>query len=138
MAKPLNIISLDILKTRTKLINKMKELISTKSSILIDNTNLSADDRKKLIDVLNSEGVRSIYTIRAIVIERSAEDSYRSNCYRYYLNYKTDTKFIPDRIYKCIMKQSFDIPDIESEDIDLIESVVPGHPNDQTYYFYYR
>ena len=65
------------------------------------------------------------------------QDSYRLNCYRLYKNYLIDTKFVPERVYK-MMRARYVPPSTEDEDIDLVETVVPGVPLDYAYLFYYR
>lgn len=131
------ILSLDVLGTRPRLYARMRDVIAERQTMLIDNTSLSSDDRNKLINVLEDEGVRSEYVVRVIHVQRSMQDSYRLNCYRLYKNYLTDTKFVPERVYK-MMRARYVPPSTEDEDIDLVETVVPGVPLDYAYLFYYR
>jgi len=136
-SKHITVLSLDNLKTRPRLYGEMKNIIYARQSMIIDNTSLSSDDRTKLIQILEDCGCRSEYVVRVILIKRNMEDSYRLNCYRLYRNHYTDSKFIPHRVYK-MMRAKLVEPNIDSEDIDIIDEVVPGDPNDIAYYFHYE
>lgn len=131
------ILSLDNLKTRAKLEKQIKDAILNNYTIIVDNTSLSKSDRSKLINILNSEKVRSKYVVRVLLLNKNIYDSHHMNCYRYYLNYKTNPKFVPEHVYK-MMRARYEDPSTESEDIDVIERIDPGHPIDMAYYFYYK
>jgi bifunctional polynucleotide phosphatase/kinase len=133
---PITIVSLDNLKTRPKLYRSMKDVISKRQSLLVDNTSLSRADRTKLINILKEEKCRSEYIVRVVFVNRSMEDAYRLNCYRLYKNYKLDTKFVPERVYK-MMRARYQMTSVEAEDVDIADVVSPGHPLDFAYYFHY-
>jgi DNA 3'-phosphatase len=133
----LDIVSLDNYNgSRPRLINRIKELAISRSSMIIDNTSLSSSDREKIISVLDLKNVRQYYTVRVILVASSISASYKSNCYRFYKNYKHDSKFIPDYVYR-MMRSRYDEPDSMTEDIDIIDIVNPCNPVDYAYQFFY-
>lgn len=136
-SKRIHILSLDELKTRPKLYAEMHKIIYKRETMLIDNTNLSSDDRDKLIQILKDDGCRNDYVVRAICVQRTLEESYRLNCYRFYKTYTVDNKFIPLHVYK-MMGAKFSQPNTEMEDIDIVELVEPGDPIDIANIFHFE
>jgi bifunctional polynucleotide phosphatase/kinase len=132
----IKILSLDELKTRTKLEKQMKLCIANNYTMILDNTSLSKSDREKLINLLIYQNVREKYTVRAIVLNKNIDESFHMNCYRYLLNYKTNPKFVPEFVYK-MMRAKYDEPNTKSENIDVIDHVNPGKPMEIEYYFHY-
>lgn len=130
--KRIVIVSLEIIKTKSKMNNLIDDSIKNGSSIIIDNTNIDMKSRSELIDhVKNTK-----YYIRAIYMSTSLDRCIHNNYYRYYKKYSTDSKFIPIIVYRTMFKK-LKIPSIEYEKIDKVEIIPPFIPLDIEYFYYF-
>jgi bifunctional polynucleotide phosphatase/kinase len=130
-----NCLSLDIIKSKPKMLNMIKDFASRCNSIIIDNTNLDIITRSSLIKLVKD--IKDIYYVRIINIDTSLDRCIHNNYYRYYKNYKTDPKFIPDFVYK-MMANKYVIPTLDENNlIDKIDVIKPGIPLDIKYIYYY-
>ena len=104
------------------------EHLSNNNKIVIDNTNLSINSRKQIIDVANKFN----YKIRCFAMETSYNDSMHNNYYRAYVS---DRELISSTAYK-FMKKNYSLP-TTLEGIDKIEAVSHNFTNtfEYTYYF---
>lgn len=109
-------INQDILKTKAKCLKMYENFLVNNKSVVIDNTNLSKEQRKVYLDLAKAHNVkcRCIHftTVRDICIHNS-----------YYRNYITNgsTKPIPNMVYN-MMNKKFQSPDI-SEGFYQIDKV---------------
>lgn len=123
-SKKINIVSLDALKTRPKLKKEIEKYLNLRETVIIDNTSPTPQDRKKLINILDGTGFRSSYNVRVVFVNRNREDSFKLNCYRYYVSYMKDKsiKFVPELVYKMIGK-TIETPNVEKEGIDVLDVI---------------
>jgi hypothetical protein len=123
-SKKINIVSLDALKTRPKLKKEIEKYLNLRETVIIDNTSPTPQDRKKLINILDGTGLRSSYNVRVVFVNRNREDSFKLNCYRYYVSYMKDKsiKFVPELVYKMIGK-TIETPNVEKEGIDVLDVI---------------
>jgi bifunctional polynucleotide phosphatase/kinase len=126
-------VSLDQLKTKNKMFKLIKAQANKNVSILVDNTNLEPETRAEIIDIVKT--INKKYYVRAIHVNTSMERCLHNDYYRYYVNYRTDPKLVPEFVYK-IMRKKFVKPSLD-EKIDLVQTVVPGVPMDIAYFYYY-
>lgn len=123
------IINRDKLKTIDKCIKKTKEALKLKVNLIIDNTNPSALDRKKFIDL----GRKYSYKITVILFELPFELIKHNNYYRYF---HKNGQYIPNVAYN-IFKSRYEKPKY-SEHIDRIieiDSIVNEDLHYLKYYF---
>lgn len=131
--RKMTILSQDALGSKSNLYKHLKKSADLNHSIIIDNSNLKAQDRLDLIDLVDL--VSTKYKIRIIQVLRSLDESYHLNCLRYFRNYKTDTKFVPMFVYK-MMDSKFDTPSrSESDRIDRIDRLIAPSPIDEDLIF---
>jgi bifunctional polynucleotide phosphatase/kinase len=112
-----------------KYFNKFfNECMDNNYNIVIDNTNLSIDSRKKIIYPAKKNG----YKIRAFVMDSPYDQCIHNNFYR---AYTTDRELIPLSAYK-FMKNKFNYP-TQNEGIDSIEKIKHSFVNtlEYTYFF---
>lgn len=126
-------ISLDILGSKSKMFNLIKKTACDGKNMIIDNTNLSKKIRNEIINTVS--GINNKYFIRIMHINSSYDRSLHNNYYRYYKNYSHDPKFVPEFVYKIMLK-NYDIPTTD-ENVDCIETIEPGVPFDVKYMMYF-
>jgi bifunctional polynucleotide phosphatase/kinase len=132
--KKITLINLDTLKTANKMFNCIKRSVIDKQNIIIDNTNLDIKSRKYIISFVKK--INNNYYVRVIIMNTSPERCIHNNYYRYYTNYEKDNKYVPRFVYN-IMMGKLQIPSIENEQIDLIETKNPNIPLDINYIYYF-
>lgn len=99
-------INQDILKTKAKCMKLYESFLQNKKSVVIDNTNMSKDQRKLYIDVAKKYGIKCrcmhFTTPKEVCIHNS-----------YYRNYMTDglTKAIPNMVYN-MMNKKYEKPEL--------------------------
>jgi bifunctional polynucleotide phosphatase/kinase len=121
-------ISRDMLGTIDKCIKRATDLCSVGSSIIIDNTNPSVDDRKKFINIAKKFN----YKCRCIHVLTDMETSKHNNYNRRYI---TGKNLIPKIVYN-IFKKNFVAPS-KAEGFDEIFNVIPPTPLNLDYTLYY-
>jgi bifunctional polynucleotide phosphatase/kinase len=104
------------------------ECIKNNHNIVVDNTNLSAISRKKIIDPAKKNG----YKIRAFVMDSSYDQCIHNNFYR---AYTTDRELIPLSAYR-FMKNKFSYP-TKNEGIDSIEPIKHDFTNTFEYIYFF-
>lgn len=134
----LDIISLDDLKTKSKFITHLKKSIISKHNIIVDNTNLDIASRKVIIDILKDYDKYNNYYLRIIYVNTPLERCIHNNYYRYLIFcYKTDTKFIPEFVFK-MMNKKLKIPSYEENTrINQIDIITTGIPLTLEYLYYF-
>lgn len=118
------IINQDALKTKSKCLKKMKNLVGLKKNIVIDCTNPSEKSRKVWFDVADSCN----YTVRIIEMTTSCELSKHNN---YYRHVKSNIRLVPDIAYN-IYKKNYEKPK-KSIRVNEIIYVDPSCPDDDIY-----
>lgn len=93
-----SIVSRDKLKQMQKCYNKMDELLKQNKKVLIDNTNLSTDERKPFIDIAKKYKIN----IDAIWMKTSLELAKHNNQYRSLI---TNTTPLPKIVYNVANKR---------------------------------
>lgn len=123
-------VSLDELKTKSKLIKSLKKYISEGKSVVIDNTSPSLESRKLFIDIANKNNVKC----RCIKFETSFDHAFHNNMYRYV---KGDRK-VPIIAYR-IYKKKFNEPELSEGfyQINEINFTLDENFNDPKYFQYY-
>jgi len=132
-----DLVSLDQIKSSTKMTKMIKAAAESElnRTIIIDNTNLEVKKRSELISMVKN--INNDYYVRIIHVDTPFDRCIHNNYYRYYVNYKKDSKFIPDHVYK-MMRNKFVIPTMsENKSIDKIETIKPRTPSDFRYLYYY-
>jgi bifunctional polynucleotide phosphatase/kinase len=133
--KEVSIISLDEIKSKHKMLKTIEDCARDAKSIIIDNTNLDVQTRSDLIKSVKS--VDPEYFVKIILVATPIDRCIHNNFYRYYKNYKTNPKLIPEVVYK-VMNAKFVVPTKEeNNEIDEIETVESGIPLELSYGFYY-
>lgn len=130
----IDVINLDTIKSKPKMINMIKSSVDCKNSLIIDNTNLEVETRSKLIKMV--KGINKNYYVRIIHIDTLFERCLHNNFYRYYINYK-EAKLIPDFVYKMMRKKFVEPTLAENSLIDKIDVVKPNAPTDYKYLYYF-
>lgn len=120
------LLSNDIHKSKFK--KFLEENLSKGDNIVIDNTNLSIESRKKIIDLSNKFN----YKIRCFVMNTSYEESIHNNFYR---AYTSDRELVSLTAYK-FMKKNFSYPK-ENEGIHSIEKISHNFVNTFEYAYYF-
>lgn len=131
----IDVISLDILKSKPKMFNSIKQSANSKNTIIIDNTNLEIITRTELIRIVKA--IDNDYYVRIIHVDTPLERCIHNNLYRYYVNHMNDPKLIPDFVYKMMLKKFVKPSKQENVLIDIVETVSPGVPLDPRYFYYY-
>jgi bifunctional polynucleotide phosphatase/kinase len=111
------IISQDNLKTYSACKKKIHDCIDNEKSIIIDNTNLTYDIRKKYIGLLKNN--RDDYHIRFIYFDLDIKHIIYNNRHRYYFN--SGKNKIPDYVLKS-MHNKMDKPN-NTEDYDILNII---------------
>lgn len=130
-------VSLDTLKSRTRMISIIRESAYCRKTIIIDNTNLSIEKRKELIDIVKK--IDKTYYVRIIHVNTTIERCKHNNLYRYYVNWNNDPKLINDMVYRIMAKQYEKPLKTESKFINQIDEVNEtdlGPPLDPRYFLY--
>lgn len=128
-------ISLDIIRSKPKMMNMIKSCASNGNTMIIDNTNLEVYTRDELI--YTAKGLNKNYYVRIVHIDTPLDRCIHNNYYRYYKNYRTDPKLIPDFVYKS-MSSRYEIPTrFDCHLIDKIDTIRPKIPLDVPYIYYY-
>lgn len=124
------ILSLDILKTKSKMKSMIQQSCHEMSTIIIDNTNLTVESRKEFIDIVKR--IDQNYYVRIIHVDTKYEKCLHNNYYRYYV---THQKLIPDFVYK-MMKKKYEKPNVlENRSIDIVETTNGGSAKDYRYFY---
>lgn len=126
------IINQDILKTKSKCLNKAIECIKNNHSFIIDNTNFNKNIRKEFLNLVNNN-----YTKICINILCDKDISYHNSLYRAYDNYlnQKPISYIPKLVYNIQNKQREE-PDLYEFDKIYNIDFIPPNDNDYFYYFY--
>ena len=75
-----DIVSLDIIKTRKKEYKTINEIINSGKNLVIDNTNITIEERKKYIDIAQQNGYKTVgIYFRSSVDECLKRNSTREN-----------------------------------------------------------
>jgi len=122
------ILSLDILKTKSKFQKSLSNAIQERKNIIIDNTNVDIKNRKTFIDL----GLINNYTVKCIWICTSLKECQHNNHYRFY---KFNGKFIPNVVYNTLLKK-FQEPTLLEGFHKLIKSA-GFYTNDSDYELYF-
>ncbi|VBB18286.1 DNA kinase/phosphatase Pnk1 [Yasminevirus sp. GU-2018] len=130
-----NCVSLDVLKSKPKMLNAIKTSASSSETIIVDNTNLDVETRSSLIKLV--KGIDDDYFVRVICVDTPYDRCLHNNLYRYYVNYKDDPKLVPEFVYKMMIKKFVKPTKDESELIDDVQTVKAGVPVEFEYLFYY-
>jgi predicted kinase len=104
------------------------EYMTNDYDIVVDNTNLSADSRKKIIDQARDKG----YNIRAFVMDITYDQAIHNNFYR---AYTTNRQLIPLSAYQ-FMKNKLDYPN-KCEGIDNVEKINHNFLNTFEYIYFF-
>jgi predicted kinase len=131
----IDVISLDILKSKPKMFNAIKKSANFKNTMIIDNTNLEIVSRSELIRLVKT--INNNYYVRIIHVNTPIERCIHNNFYRYYANHMNDRKLIPNFVYKMMVKKFVKPTKQENDSIDIIETIAPGVPLDPRYFYYY-
>lgn len=128
----IDIISLDETKTKSKMKKLLEDSLKKMNSIIIDNTNLTLESRKEIIDFVKERNNK--YYVRALYINTDMQRCRHNNMYRYYKS----GKHISDVVYKTMCKK-FVKPNIK-EGIDKIDIVNldNDYPIDIDYFLYFN
>lgn len=110
-------INRDTLKTKAKCIKAAKEALGMGKSVIIDNTNPTADNRAEYIGLLSSMGIGDRVSVRAIVFDISKEMAYHLNQIRVIMT-KGERRAIPKVGFNMFYKR-FQSP-MKVEGIDEI------------------
>ena len=130
-----DIISLDVIKSKPKMINILKQYAILKNTIIVDNTNLEVSTRTEIIKTVKD--IYSKYYVRILHINTPLERCIHNNFYRYFVNHHNDPKIIPDFVYKMMIKKFIKPKKAENKYINIIETINPGIPIDPRYLYYY-
>jgi len=132
----IEIISLDVLKSKPKMIKEIKNRANFCESMIIDNTNIDVKTRSELINLVKH--INNTYFVRIILVDTSFERCIHNNYYRYYVNHMNDPKLVPEFVFR-MMRAKFVKPSKDENGlIDLIETYVPTFvPPDKEYLGYY-
>jgi bifunctional polynucleotide phosphatase/kinase len=131
----IDVISLDILKSKPKMIDMIMKSANSKNTMVIDNTNLETMTRTELIQIV--KGIEADYYVRIVHIDTPIERCIHNNFYRYYVNYMNDPKLIPDFVYRTMMTKFIIPTKQENALIDVVDTVSPGVPLDPRYFYYF-
>jgi bifunctional polynucleotide phosphatase/kinase len=124
-------INQDVLKTSSKCIDMTKNTINAKKNLVIDNTNMTDNERKKYIDLAKN----SNYKIMCFQFTTNAELCKHNNCYRNFIS-NGSIKVVPDIVYN-MMKKKYVEPNI-TEGFDLIQKIdFTLETTDDLYFKYY-
>jgi len=122
------IINRDTLKTPEKCLKKTEETLQNNISVIIDNTNVTSNDRKKYIDIAKKYN----YKIKCILVTTSIDLCKHNN---YYRRFKTNLDIVPDIAYNY-MKKNYQEPSLNEGYSEIIkyesEKII-----DPDYYLYY-
>lgn len=125
-----NVISQDILKTKSKCLKLCEQYMHDKKKIVIDNTNPSIEVRKEYIELAKKYN----YNVRCFHMNTN-ENHARHNCmYRYLYQNKSQ---IPGLVFN-IFKKKYEKPSIKEGYYEVlnIEPELPSKTTDSNYYFY--
>lgn len=131
----INYISLDVLKSKPKMIKAVQNSALNSESIIIDNTNLDIDTRANFIDIVKQ--IDNNYFVRIIHVNTSHERCLHNNYYRYFMNHRENPKLIPEFVYKMMLKKFIEPTKDENELIDKVEVANPSAPITFEYLYYY-
>lgn len=132
----ITVVSLDELKTKSKMIRTIKTLAGEGDSMIIDNTNIDPKTRSELIDIVKS--IDDSYYVRIIYVDTSIPMCMHNNYYRYYTNYMEDPKLVPDFVFKMMNAKFVKPIKNENKSINLIETAQAGASvADPKYYYYF-
>ncbi len=125
-----NLISLDILKTKSKLLKELEKLLIQEKRIVIDNTSPDKESRKIFIDLAK----KYQYNVRCFLMKTTANHSLHNNMYRFI--HKNSNK-VPIIVYRTFSKK-FEKPIIE-EGFYEVKEIYPSIPSkklEPEYYYY--
>jgi tRNA uridine 5-carbamoylmethylation protein Kti12 len=128
-------VSMDVVKSKPKMIKHIKQSAVNENTIIVDNTNLDVQTRSEIIKIVKS--IDDEYFVRIIYVNTSLERCIHNNYYRYHKNYKTDHKLVPDFVYKMMVNKFVEPSMKENTMIDAIETVTAGSPADLSYMWYF-
>jgi bifunctional polynucleotide phosphatase/kinase len=125
------IINQDSLKTKEKCLETCKNLAINKNKIIIDNTNMSREERNNYISIAKKYN----YKITCIVFKTSIKQCMHNS---YYRNYITNNKIkpIPLVAYR-MLNNKYQKPEL-TENINNIIELEQNIINDERYYLYYE
>jgi bifunctional polynucleotide phosphatase/kinase len=129
----IEIISLDEIKTKARMIKKMKSLANIGQSMIIDNTNIESKTRTELIDVVKN--IDESYYVRVINMNTSFDKCVHNNYYRYYINHMNDSKLVPEFVLKMMKSKLILCKKEENKLIDLVETTQAENPTDPKYFY---
>lgn len=135
--REINTISMDICKSKSRMIKDIVARIQNSNDMIIDNTNLDKKSRKDIMELFKKHDINNEYYIRIIYVNTPSMRCIHNNYYRYLVNYNTDPKFIPDFVYKMMINKLEEPNKNEDMRIDLIEKTIGGIPLDPKYCYYY-
>ncbi len=115
-----HVLSLDSLKTKSKLLKEYENLLKLNKKIVIDNTSPTKESRKILIDLARIYN----YNIRCLHMKTTENHALHNNMYRYL--YKNSNK-VPIVVYRTYSK-NFEKPTI-SEGFYEVSEINPSIPN---------
>ena len=125
-----HIISLDILKTKSKLLKELEKLLIQEKKIIIDNTSPDKESRKVFIDLAH----KYKYNVRCFLMKTTENHSLHNNMYRFL--HKNCNK-VPIIVYRTFNKK-FEKPKIE-EGFNEVKEIYPSLPSkklEPEYYYY--
>ena len=130
LKKDYNILSLDLLKTKTKLLKEYEDLLKLDKKIVIDNTSPTKESRKIFIDLAKKYN----YNIRCLLMKTTENHALHNNMYRYL--YQNSNK-VPIVVYRTYTK-NFIKPTISEGfyEVNEIYSNIPNKNLEPEYFNY--
>jgi bifunctional polynucleotide phosphatase/kinase len=98
-------INLDIMKDKQKCFNECHNALAKKQSVVIDNTNLDKETRKKYIEIAHKNNIK----IRCFLFTTSIEVCRHNS---YFRNYTTQREVIPKIVFH-MMRKKYEEPSID-------------------------
>jgi len=117
------IISSDIDNNKSRLLKTFKNVLEHKKNIIVDNTNLTQNQRKYWLDAIDKKK----YKTRAIVVNTNEELSWHNANYRAYMNNLEGNDYMCKGLIQYRTEKA-KYEKVDDDEVDFIEHYTPSFP----------